>query len=244
MVAERISSNNHQTVPLSKYQQLETTNQNLQRLLQEARHEKQEIEQKYRRVLKIVYNTKWERQERIDTIALIDAEEHGRYKDEQGHTRINMTDVANRVGTDDKTLKKTRDMLEQACFFECVDKKIPENGDERERVYLKSDPEKKNNFSLVERPEPRKVKEARKKYTYRCQKCLKIGTVVNSKHLRCDNEECEACGTKVFIDESYDEQLEARKEEEDTGNFSHTPDSEDPQPEDTGNFPHLLDSEI
>src|SRR5205807_8239033 len=68
----------------------------------------------------------------------------------------------------------------------------------------------------------------------------------------------EKCGTKVLIDVSYDEQLEARKEEGDTGKFPVTPNSiQEPdhtgkftsiptddnfQAEDTGKFPPILES--
>ena len=238
--------NSPQTIPLEqKVKQLEATNQNLQQLLQKARQEKYDIEQKYRRIRDIVYNTKLERQERIDTIALIDAEENGRYKDKQGYTRINMGKVAERIGTDEKTLKKTRDMHVQTGFMNCIEAKIPENGDERNRIYIACDEEKKQNPLLIDRFEPRKVKEARKKYTYRCQKCLEIGTVETSRHLVCTNPDCEACGTKVLIDVSYDEQLEARKEEMggDTENFSPTPDDRQ-ESDHTENFSPLLDLSI
>jgi hypothetical protein len=155
----------------------------------------------------LIYNTKLNPQERIYTIGIIDAVKYGRFKDEQGRTRINQEGIAERLGVQRQTIASARKMLGKNLIKDTKTVKV--DGETYRRVFISLDEEIVNNPSKIERAEPRKIKEHRR---YRCQKCDSENiTIRTTKTIICN-----CCRHESLLDETYQEQKDLLEEEEDT----------------------------
>ena len=197
--------NQTQMISLAEHQRIvQSLNQSLQKTKQMWAHERNhrtEVEQENIRLRKIVYNTKFSINERAVALEVAEQVKEARHVDEQGRKLFSPKIASEKLGLSRGTISTAVDILAESGFVKDKDTKPlrdkegklikGKGGKPISTIHLDIEQDLYEDFSQVERSEPRKIKDNRKQPVFQCQKCLSEDvTIETSRHLVCRNPNC------------------------------------------------------